>query len=96
MIEERSLLLWKRLEATFSILALAASAVWFSLWWAYVEIRPRAMVIASGNVVPLHSHGVTVYLTASDKHTLQIFHYVAFASAIAAVAIHLVKQPFRR
>ena len=96
MTEERKLLSWKRFEATFSILALAASAVWFSLWWAYVEIRPRTIQIASGNVVPLHSHGMTVYLTASDKHTLQIFLYLAFASAMAAVVIHLVKQPFKR
>jgi hypothetical protein len=50
----------------------------------------------SGNVVPLHSHGVTVYLTTSDKHALEIFHYIAFTSAIAAVVIHLVKEPFKR
>jgi hypothetical protein len=94
--EDRKLLLWKRLEATLFIVGLAASAVWFSLWWAYVEIRPRKMEISSGNVVALHSHGVVVYLTTSDKHALQVFYYLGFTSAIAAIAIHFVKEPFKR
>jgi hypothetical protein len=94
--EDRKVLFWKRLEAAFFIVGLAASAAWFSLWWAYVEIRPRKIQISSGNVVPLHSHGVVVYLTPSDKHTLQVLYYIGFTSGIAAVVIHLVKEPFKR
>jgi hypothetical protein len=69
--------------------------LWFSLWWAYVETRPRTMQISSGNVVPLHSHGVVVYITKRDEHTLETFLYVAFTLGIVMVVIHIIKQPFK-
>jgi hypothetical protein len=76
------------------ILGLALSTVWFSVRWRYMETRPKAAQAATGNVFPLHSGGLVVYVTMSEKHTLEVLYYSGTCFGLSLVLIHLFKRPF--
>jgi hypothetical protein len=83
---------WKRLQVVLSITALAGSIAWYSLWDHYVRTRPATMNSEAGRVIPLHSHGLVVYLTTSERQKLRFTNYAATVAAILAVLIYVAKD----
>jgi hypothetical protein len=86
---------WKRLQITLLLITLSTSIVWLSLFWHCVQTRPRTPQPLSGNVIPLHSHGVTVYVTTGDRFKLRLSFYSAATLGLTMVLIHLWKEPFK-
>jgi hypothetical protein len=84
-----SLVLWKRLTIGFVIVWMAVGMMWFSLWEHYVSTRPREMQSASGRVIPLHSHGLVVYLTQDERNRLRFLNRTAEAFAVVFLLLLL-------
>ena len=92
----RGQLFWKRLQVALFILTLATGAAWYSLWEHYVQTRPRIMQSAVGRVIPLHSHGLVVYLTKDEQDWLTLIYFTGSVLALSVVVIHIFKTPFKR
>jgi hypothetical protein len=86
---------WKRLQVILFIIGLAFGIAWYSLWDHYVRTRPATVQSESGRVIPLHSHGLVVYLTRSEQQKLHFTYYAGFVAGILIVLIHVVKEPFK-
>jgi hypothetical protein len=87
-------LFWKRLQVVILISGIITANIWFSLRWQYMETRPNVMQPASGNVFPLHSGGLVVYITKTDKHRLEILYYGGGLFGLSLLLIHFLKRPF--
>ena len=85
-----------RLQVALFILTLATGAAWYSLWEHYVQTRPRIMQSAVGRVIPLHSHGLVVYLTKDEQDWLTLIYFTGSVLALSVVVIHIFKTPFKR
>src|SRR6266403_210351 len=83
----------KRLQVVVLILTLFASSSWLSLFWQYVETRPRTIQPVSGNVIPLRSHGLVAYITKDDKQRLVIVQYLSWVFGFAFAVIYLSNHP---
>ena len=81
---------WKRLTIGIVAAWMAVGMAWFSLWDHYVRTRPREMQIALGRVIPLHSHGVVVYLTEDERRRLSFLNHTAEALAVPFVLLLLL------
>lgn len=95
MSHAKQLIFWKRLQITLLLTVVTTGVLWFSLLWSYVQTRPRAPQPWSGTVIPLHSHGVTVYVTPAEKRKLQLAFYSAATLGLSIVLIHFWKEPFK-
>ena len=84
--------LWTRLQLILFVMVTAASICWFSLWWHYVATRPRSPEASEGRIIPLHSHGVTVYLNNDEKQRLAGLYCTGSASGLGIFVIELVKR----
>jgi len=84
----------KRVQIIFLILTMAASASWISLFWQYIETRPRTIQPVSGNVIPLRSHGLVAYITKDEKQNLVIIQYLSWIFGFSFAAIYLFNQQF--
>ncbi len=96
MPNERPKQFWKRLQVTLFIGGLAASLCWYSLWEHYVKTRPRTIQSETDRVIPLRSHGLVVYLTKNEDRKLTLFYSIGCVLGLSIVAIHLLKEPFKR
>jgi hypothetical protein len=86
---------WKRIQVILFILTMVASVSWLSLFWQYVETRPKTIQPMSGNVIPLRSHGLVAYITKDEKQRLVIIQYLAWVLGLSVGAIYIFKQPFK-
>jgi hypothetical protein len=87
---------WRLFEVTASVLAIASVVSWYGLWTHYVDTRPRNLDLASGRVICLYTHGLTVYLNAEEKHRLRVLNYMTGMFLISAVLVDVLKRPFIR
>ena len=96
MRNEEKTQLWKYLEATASLLAIASIICWYSLWIHYANTRPGKVDVGSGRVIALNTHGLIVYLNAQEKLRLDVLIYVTAGFVLSAVLVDVVKGPFRQ
>jgi hypothetical protein len=75
---------------------MAVGMAWFSLWDHYVSTRPREMQSASGRVIPLHSHGVVVYLTEDERKRLTFLNHTTETLAVCFLLLLLLNRSMRK
>jgi hypothetical protein len=96
MPHANQLIFWKRLQTVLLLIVVSTSILWFSLFWSYVQTRPSTPQPRSGNLIPLHSHGVTVYITSEERFKLQLAFYPASILGLTMFLIHFWKEPYKR
>ena len=54
------------------------------------------MDVASGRVIALQTHGLTVYLNEEERHRLRALNYMTAIFMLSAVIVDVLKRPFTR
>jgi len=86
---------WKWVEVAVAIIGVSLALSSAELWMHYAYTRPTIPNSGIGRIYSLNTHGSVVYLNSHEQSLLNSLMIVGGAFFVGAVAIDLLKKPFR-